>query len=120
MHSSKTNPYSKKLAKHFWRTAIADLESVEIGELWNPKFKITLSSKILTVGSCFAKHISNWLKVQGFGFIDSEPAPAHLSKTNRENQGYGIFSFRVGNVYSAAMLKQWVFWALGLKKCPRV
>lgn len=32
--------------------------------------------------------------------------------------GHGVFSFRTGNIYSAALLRQWVFWALGLADPP--
>lgn len=31
---------------------------------------------------------------------------------------YGVFSFRTGNIYTAAALKQWVFWALGKEASP--
>ncbi|MDC0689565.1 hypothetical protein POF53_18360 [Mitsuaria sp. RG] len=31
----------------------------------------------------------------------------------RKAQQYGVFSFRTGNLYTPAMLRQWLVWALG-------
>jgi hypothetical protein len=108
-----SHPYTN-LPKHaFWKTAVADLDSRQIDLAWKPKAPITRATKIITVGSCFAQHISKSLKENGFSWIDSEPAPAALPQAEHAKNGYGIFSFRTGNIYTAALLKQWVMWATG-------
>ena len=113
-----SNPYRFNSANKFWRSALAELKYTEISDMWNPKFKIGLNSKIITVGSCFAKHIGDWLKAKKFDFVDSEPPPKDLHPDKYKNYGYGIFSFRIGNIYTASMLRQWIDWSLKIKKCP--
>jgi hypothetical protein len=66
----------------------------------------------LTAGSCFAQHISRALVKSGFTWIDSEPAPATVDPAEATADGYGVFSFRTGNIYTPALLKQWIEMAL--------
>lgn len=110
------HPYKSLPQTCFWKTAIADIEPANIEQLWQPKFSITCESKIITVGSCFAQHISRALRLNGFDWIDSEPVPAGLPEADHGSHGYGIFSFRTGNIYTAALLKQWVHWAMCSKQ----
>lgn len=111
-----SHPYKNLPQISFWKTAIADIEPTNIEQLWKPRFSITRESKIITVGSCFAQHISRALKQNGFDWIDSELAPASLPEAERPSHGYGIFSFRTGNIYTAALLKQWARWATGARE----
>lgn len=108
------HPYTQLPPTSFWKTAIADIEPKDIQRLWQPKYPISRETKILTAGSCFAQHISRALSQKGFSWIDAEPAPADLPHDLHAENGYGVFSFRTGNIYTAALLKQWIFWALGL------
>lgn len=60
------HPYTN-LPKHaFWKTAIAELDSRQIDLAWKPKSPITRATRIITVGSCFAQHISKSLKENWF------------------------------------------------------
>jgi hypothetical protein len=111
-------PYSNLTRQHFWKTAVADLDCKQIKDVWHPKFEVTTSSRIITVGSCFAWHISKWLRFHNLDLVDSEPAPAHLTEAEKLEQGYGVFSFRTGNIYTAAMLDQWVCWSLNYAEYP--
>jgi len=106
------NPYTSLPSDAFWRTAVAELEPLQIDLRWRPKSRIDRSTGIITVGSCFAQHIGKALKDNGFGWIDSEPAPAALPATDHAQHNYGVFSFRTGNVYTAALLCQWGSWAV--------
>lgn len=107
------NPYSSNTARAFWRSAIASRETLDIGDLWRPKFPIRLSDKTVTAGSCFAQHISRAMQSHGFSWLDLEPAPPVLSDDSARAFNYGIFSFRTGNIYTVALLRQWLGWALG-------
>lgn len=111
-----TNPYTIQPQSAFWRPAVAALEARQIDLGWKPKFPITRTSKIITVGSCFAQHISAALIKNGFAWMDAEPAPETLPAAERATHGYGVFSFRTGNIYTPALLRQWVEWALGVAK----
>ena len=111
--SDHSHPYTN-LPKHaFWKTAVAEVDSRQIDLAWNPKSPVSRSTRIITVGSCFAQHISKSLKEKGFNWVDSEPAPTELPPAVHAKHGYGVFSFRTGNIYTAALLKQWVLWTTG-------
>lgn len=112
--SSAPSPYSTLGKEKFWKTAVADrADDLFFDAIWKPKFAIP-QRKFLTAGSCFAQHISRWVIENGFHWIDSEPAPPDMAEAERQNWGYAVFSFRTGNIYTAALLKQWIFQAVGL------
>jgi hypothetical protein len=106
MPKPSSHPYANLPPDAFWRTAVAELDSRKIKLDWTPKFPIKRESKIITVGSCFAQHISKSLEENGFQWIDSEPAPLDLIAAQHAKYGYGLFSFRTGNIYTTALLKQ--------------
>ncbi len=72
----------------------------------------------MTAGSCFAQHIGRALAARDYNWFDAEPAPAGLSAASRKKFNYGIFSFRTSNIYTSAMLRQWIEWALGKAEPP--
>lgn len=110
------NPYSILPDKAFWKTAVANKNMFEIGELWSPKFNLTRQHKVATFGSCFAQHIGKALIKNGFSWLNTEPEPFGLSTENCSQFNYNIFSCRTGNIYTTSLLKQWVEWALKIKK----
>ncbi|MFE9449971.1 GSCFA domain-containing protein [Streptomyces sp. NPDC006739] len=112
------HPYTRLPARSFWRTAVAEPDALDIADLWTPKFAIGPDDPVITAGSCFARHIGRALLEEGMHWYDAEPAPPGLSPAERSARGYGRFSFRTGNVYTAAALRQWVAWALGEEKPP--
>lgn len=107
------HPYKELPVQAFWKPAIAETEMQRIDLAWQPKFTLSRTSRIITIGSCFAQHISAALKQNGFEWLDAEPAPKDLPSTEHAAQGYGVFSFRTGNIYTPALFRQWVEWALG-------
>jgi hypothetical protein len=107
------NPYQSLPSRSFWRTAVAEPEMLAIDELWTPKFELGQDDPILTAGSCFARHIGRTLLQLGMNWRDAEPAPPGLTAAERSARQYGVFSFRTGNIYTAAMLRQWLGWAAG-------
>ena len=113
-----TNPYENLPTQAFWRPAVADINPLEISNLWRPKFPINKNHLIATAGSCFAQHISKALVERGYPWFDSEPAPPGLSPASKTAFNYGIFSFRTGNIYTPALLKQWLKWALLKEPMP--
>lgn len=112
------NPYQNLESRAFWRQAIADRNSLEISELYRAKFSLGKTEKVITAGSCFAQHIGRALKNNGFNWFDAEPAPSSpsLSTATAKKFGYGVFSFRTGNIYTTALLRQWITWSLAPEK----
>jgi hypothetical protein len=109
------NPYADLPETAFWRTAVAQCSPLEITKLWTSKFPITQTDKIITAGSCFAQHIGNELVRAGYSWHDAEPGPHVLLRSARRTFNYGVFSFRTGNIYTAALLQQWIRWAVRLQ-----
>ncbi|MFM8332224.1 MAG: GSCFA domain-containing protein [Candidatus Methylumidiphilus sp.] len=112
------NPYQSLSHHAFWRTAVAEKNPLLIDNLWNPRHPITADAAIVTAGSCFAQHIGKALVKSGYNWLNAEPAPRLLPDHMHQKYGYGVFSFRTGNIYTAALLKQWVSWAFGETAVP--
>lgn len=110
--SQGRHPYADLPESRYWKTAVAQVDPLAIRLDWEPKFAIDRGTRIATAGSCFAQHIGRALVAGGFRWVDSEPAPADLAPERRAEHGYGIFSFRTGNIYTASLLRQWVRWSL--------
>lgn len=110
------NPYGSLPQSSFWKSAVAAHEGRAIcKDLWQPRFPISRETRILTAGSCFAQHISRWLTANGYNWADTEPASEELTDDERRDGQYGVFSFRTGNIYTAALLRQWLEFALGIR-----
>ncbi|HMZ06052.1 MAG TPA: GSCFA domain-containing protein [Anaerolineales bacterium] len=112
------NPYENLPEKAFWKPSVANKSIFDISDLWDPKFNIQPSQKVVTFGSCFAQHIGHALQVRGFTWLNTEPPPHGLSEKNARLLNYNIFSSRTGNIYTTSLLKQWVLWALGKNNIP--
>lgn len=110
-----THPYSDLPPEAFWRSAVAEKNPLQIRGLWRPKFPVRRRHKIVTAGSCFAQHIGRALAARGYGWFNAEEAPRRLPPEVQAEFNYGIFSFRTGNIYTAAMLLQWLQLAYGLR-----
>ncbi|MFI6847256.1 GSCFA domain-containing protein [Kitasatospora sp. NBC_00085] len=116
---SPANPYQALPVRSFWRPAVAEPDLLAIDGLWTPKFALGQDDPVLTAGSCFAAHIGRALLERGMNWYDAEPAPPGLTGEQRRNRRYGLFSFRTGNIYTPAVLHQWLSWAFGHTAAPR-
>jgi GSCFA family len=113
-----SNPYASLPPAAFWRPAVAERHPLDIDGLWVPKHRLLPTHRISTAGSCFAQHIGRALKARGYRWLDAEPAPPGLSEGLKRAFNYGVFSFRTGNIYTAALLRQWLSWSVGGVKPP--
>lgn len=116
--SAPTHPYAALGAGQFWKTGVAERAGDLFQGLWTPRFELTRGTRFVTAGSCFAQHISRWLRANGHAWLDAEPAPAELDAATAAARGHGVFSFRTGNIYSAALLAQWLRWAEDPAQAP--
>ena len=64
------------------------------------------TDKVATAGSCFAQHIARHLRTSGFDFLVTESAHPIVPAAVAERHGYGQFSARYGNIYTARQLLQ--------------
>jgi len=98
--------------------AISDMNCPKFSELWKPKNTLGRLQKVATFGSCFAQNLGPALKEQGYTWFDAEPAPDIFVPEIKKKYNYGVFSARTGNINTAAALRQWVSWALGVETPP--
>lgn len=103
---NKSHPYSDLPAASYWKSAVGERHFTDLEALYTPKFLIGRGDRIAVAGSCFAQHVGRNLKAQGFNVLDKEPAPEPLSTDVARNYGYGIYSARYGNIYTARQLLQ--------------
>ena len=100
------SPYADLPRRSFWRPSVAELNPFEWRDLYIKRFPIAPDAKIATAGSCFAQHIGRQLRLRGFNYLDAEPPPPSLPAHRHADFGYGLFSARYGNIYTARQLLQ--------------
>lgn len=100
---SVPQPYSKLPERAFWRHGTARAVGTD---LFQPKTPITRATRIATAGSCFAQHIARSLRGAGCTVLDAESAPRGMGPDLAAQYGYGLFSGRYGNIYTARQLRQ--------------
>jgi hypothetical protein len=104
--ANSAHPYLNLESKSFWSKTISLGNPNISNDIFSPKFKINKSSSLATAGSCFAQHISKYLRINGFNLLDVEPPPKYLLSSDFEGFGYEIYSARYGNIYTSNQLLQ--------------
>jgi hypothetical protein len=107
------HPYSRAPDYRRWRQAIARTPAAEVDPVVSMPFQITRSDKIVSAGSCFAQHIARRLVRSGYDYLVTETAHPLLSPEIAEAFGYGVYSARYGNLYTARQLLQLLHRAYG-------
>ncbi len=100
------SPYRGRPARTFWKKAIAGRDVSDLQGMYTKKFEIHPTSSVATAGSCFAQHISRYLRAAGYNVIDAEPGPANVDIDLLREHGYGVYSARYGNIYFVRQLLQ--------------
>ncbi|WP_281825945.1 GSCFA domain-containing protein [Jannaschia rubra] len=77
-------------------------------------FRIMRKDRIVTAGSCFARHLAGILSAAGFNYHTIERAHPLIHPDVAAAHNYGPFSARYGNVYTARRLLQLIQRAYGL------
>ncbi|HQT38165.1 MAG TPA: GSCFA domain-containing protein [Acidocella sp.] len=100
------NPYSSLSNENFWRPSISNRPMSNVDPVIKSKFVITPKDKIATAGSCFAQHIARHLKNSGFTYYVSENHHPVVPQAIADRMGYGVFTARYGNIYTARQWRQ--------------
>ena len=101
-----SNPYHKLSSPSFWKTGVAQENPFKINNIYTKKFEISSTDKLATAGSCFAQHISRYLRINGYSVLDVEPAPPGLPEALHSTFGFSMYSARYGNIYTVRQLLQ--------------
>ncbi len=110
----KTSPYEDVPKRGFWRSGVAQQDPLAIEGLYRRKFRISRWDAVATAGSCFAQHIARHLKARKFNVLQYEPAPRGMSSELAKTYGFGIYTCRYGNIYTAAQMLQLAREAFGV------
>jgi hypothetical protein len=110
--SRVVNPYRELPAQAFWRSAVQDRHFFDLDQLCQP-VHLSKRDRIATAGSCFAQHIGRHLRESGAQYMDMEPRPDFVAESDARRFGFGTYSCRYGNVYTARQLLQLTQEALG-------
>ena len=102
------HPYADLPDTAFWKKAVAEADRNRFPGLYVPRLPLTPETRVATAGSCFAQHIGAWLRAAGCGVLDAEPAPRAMSEVLARRFGYGLFSGRYGNIYTARQMRQFL------------
>jgi hypothetical protein len=100
------SPYEGLPSNRLWKSAVPEQRPFAVAGLYTKRFEIRRTDRIATAGSCFAQHIGRNLRKRGFNVIDAEPREPGLPAEIAARYGYGLFSARYGNVYTARQLHQ--------------
>ena len=99
------HPYRDLPDSAYWRRAVAG-RGPAIDPLAGGFLTLGRDDKVATAGSCFAQHIARHLKSSGFHFLVTESAHPIVPAAAAGRHGYGQFSARYGNIYTARQLLQ--------------
>jgi hypothetical protein len=102
------NPYDGLPPRAFWRSAVTEGDPATPQGLWQPRFALLPGTRIATAGSCFAQNLRAPLSAAGLTVVDTEPPLPGLTAEDARRHGYGLFSARYGNIYTARHLCQLV------------
>jgi hypothetical protein len=105
------NPYAGKPDYQFWRRSVSRRGPEQVDPVTRVPFGISRTDQVATAGSCFAQHIARHLRDTGFSYFVPEDRPALPFS---EDENYGTFSARYGNVYTVRQLWQLFQRAYGL------
>ncbi|WP_226550701.1 GSCFA domain-containing protein [Celeribacter naphthalenivorans] len=101
-----SHPYETSPAKAFWRSGVVETDRRRWPEIYTPAFPIRAETAVATAGSCFAQHIGRFLRDAGVNVLDVEPRPEGMSDEAAKARGYGLYSARYGNIYTARQLRE--------------
>jgi hypothetical protein len=107
-------PYDGIAPYRSWRKAVSSVDRHAVDPQVKARFALDRSTKIASAGSCFASRIAEHVQNYGFTYQLVEPGPPWLDAAERKVHGYGEYSARYGNIYSALQLLQIAQRALGL------
>src|SRR3954454_16031166 len=99
-----SHPYRSLPASAFWRRGVAEVPVADVDPVVRAPFRIAPSDRVATAGSCFAQHIARHLKASGFNYLVTENAHPLINREIAEEAGYGLFTARYGNIYTARQL----------------
>lgn len=101
-----TSPYRHLDARAVWKRSVGCLPWEQVLPVPTTTEAIPTGTRVASAGSCFAQKIAQRLPSLGLEYLVTEPGPSFLAPSDRFQLGYGVYSARYGNIYTAAQLLQ--------------
>jgi len=108
------HPYKSFPERQFWNRAVSRTPWAEVFLGEPAKFRIGRDARVASAGSCFARRIAEHLIASGYNYQVVEACHPMMASIGAD-YGYGVFSCRYGNIYTARQLRQLFEEALGLR-----
>lgn len=99
------HPYRALPDSAYWRRSVAG-KGPAIDPVAGDFLSLRREDRVATAGSCFAQNVARYLKRSGFNVIVPESAHPIIPPDVAERHGYGQYSARFGNIYTARQLLQ--------------
>jgi hypothetical protein len=106
-------PYLAVPREARWREVMAGCSPQQIDPHFQSRLRISRSDRVASAGSCFAQRISHALQTSGYHYLCTERGSPFLGEQERREAGYGLYSARYGNIYTALQLLQLLHRAYG-------
>jgi hypothetical protein len=105
------SPYDNLEDEKFWKHGVVLSDPQNIKQIHVPKWGISASDVVVTMGSCFAQHIATWLRERDLNvpFFD-----------DTENIKSPNFSANYGNVYTVRQARQLAEEVAGQRAAPDI
>ena len=100
------HPYRSLPNRAFWSRAVGRKRMEDVDPVASFALRIEPHTKVATAGSCFAQHIARHLARSGFNYFVAEQGHPVIPADLRAEYGYGTFSARYANIYTARQLRQ--------------
>ena len=100
------SPYRGNPRHTFWKASVQGRPVDRLRGLYTKRFTISPADTVCTAGSCFAQHLSRYMRRSGLHVLDAEPAPANVPAEMAAAHAYGVYSARYGNLYYVRQLLQ--------------
>jgi GSCFA family len=104
--SSAVFPYVGIPKEAKWKAMMEGRVPATINPHRPSTLRILPEHRIASAGSCFAQRIAEALQAAGFNYLVEEKGSPFQSPEERIRQGYGLYSARYGNVYTALQMLQ--------------
>lgn len=99
------SPYHGLPPHRFWRRSVEQTPATELDPVVRTGFTLDRDTKVATAGSCFAQHIARTLRREKFNYLVAD-AVKGMDQDEARRRGFGVYSARYGNLYTARQLVQ--------------
>ena len=99
-------PYSELDDVAYWKKSVAQIDLPDLNPMNRPRFNLMPEDIIASAGSCFAQHISRYVKENGYQFLTTEPPHSFIPTDLASEYNYGTYPARFGNIYTSRQLLQ--------------